>query len=66
MISVTIKNKEKQVITLNSRKIEKIEMINDTVVYMENGVKIRVEETAEEIKARIIEFEASIIKKSNS
>lgn len=65
MISLTIKNKEKQKVVLNHRKIEKIEKINDTIIFLENGSTLRVEESIESIKKKIIKFEASIINEAN-
>ena len=65
LITLTIKNKEKEKVTINHKKIEKIEEQNDTIVFMESGAKIRVEESVEEITQKIIKFEASILREAN-
>ena len=59
MIQVTRINN--QAIILNSDLIEQIEMVPDTTIALTNGQRLFVQETAEEIVARIVEFRQRIM-----
>jgi len=54
MIKLTRTSRE--VLVLNSDLIEYLEATPDTVVTLTNGQKLRVNESADEIIARVIEF----------
>lgn len=61
MIYLTKKDKEKTRFVLNNRLIERIEMTNDTIILLDNGKKLIVDEKPDEIIAKIIEFESKIL-----
>ncbi len=54
MIRVTRINHHE--IILNSDLIEQIEMVPDTMIALTNGQRLFVEETADEIVERVVEF----------
>jgi flagellar protein FlbD len=58
MIKLTRRNREPLV--LNSDLIEYVEAIPDTVITMTTGEKLRVNETADEVVERVIEFRRAI------
>jgi flagellar protein FlbD len=58
MIKLTRLNREPLV--LNSDLIEYVEAIPDTVITMTTGEKLRVNETADEVIERVIEFRRAI------
>lgn len=63
MIYLTRKDEERTRFVLNHRMIERIEHKMDTMVWLDNGKKIIVDETAEEIIEKIKEYEADIQKR---
>ena len=66
MILVTKKNKEKTKFLLNHTKIERIHPSYDTIIELENGKKIIVDETPEEIANRIIDFYSEVLFRSEN
>lgn len=64
MIYLTKTDYEKARFLLNHRLIERIERTNDTIILLEGGKKLIVNETPDEIREKIIEFEAEIIVRS--
>jgi flagellar protein FlbD len=48
-------------IVLNSDLIEQIEMVPDTMIALTNGQRLFVQETAEEVVDRIVEFRRKIL-----
>jgi len=61
MIFLTKKDIDRTRFILNHRLIERIEATNDTIILLDGGKKIIVDETPEEIIEKIIEFESKII-----
>jgi len=61
MIFLTKKDADRTRFILNHRLIERIEPTNDTIILLDGGKKIIVDETPEEIIEKIIEFESKII-----
>lgn len=47
---------------LNDNQIEKIEEVPETVITLMNGNKYIVEESADEVISKIVEFKRSILK----
>jgi flagellar protein FlbD len=47
-------------LVLNSELIEYLEMTPDTVITLTNGQKLRVNESADEVIARVVEFRRAI------
>lgn len=63
MIYLTKKDKDKTRFVLNNRLIERIEITNDTIILLENGKKLIVDESPDEIIEKIIKFESKILPK---
>lgn len=61
MICLTKKDTERTRFFLNHRLIERIETTNDTIILLDSGKKIIVDETPEEIIKKIVEFESRIM-----
>lgn len=61
MIYLTKKNPERARFFLNHRLIERIELTNDTIILLESGKRLIVDETPDEIINKIIHFESQII-----
>jgi len=61
MIYLTKKDSERTRFLLNHRLIERIEAANDTIILLDSGKKLLVDETPDEIIKKIIEFESRIV-----
>lgn len=61
MIYLTKKDKDKSQFLINHKMIERIIPLMDTIVLLENGKKIIVNEGPKEIVEKIIDFESEIL-----
>lgn len=61
MIKLTKKDKEGSTFWINHKKIERIFPLKDTVVLIDNGEKIIVNEKPEEIVSLVINFESEVV-----
>lgn len=61
MIYLTKTNKERTRFVLNHRLIERMEQVNNTIIYLHDGKKYIVDESVEEIIEKIMKFESKIV-----
>lgn len=60
MIFLTKKDAENTRFLLNHRLIERIEERGNTILFLENGKTIHVDETAMEVQNMVIEYESRV------
>jgi uncharacterized protein YlzI (FlbEa/FlbD family) len=60
MIFLTKKDAERTRFLINYKLIERIEERGNTIIFLENGKTIHVDESAEEIQEKVVAFESRI------